>query len=154
MVSLSGIRGIVGRSLTGETVRRFAGAFAARLPAGARVVLARDTRPSGEAFAAAAAAALQQAGCAVFDLGPCATPAAKMMVLQLAADGAVIVTASHNPAEWNGLKLIRGDGVFLDAGAPARWRRPTTGATSAAPRGGAWSGSGATRWRSASSNGS
>ena len=115
MVGLSGIRGIVGGSLTGETVRRFAGAFASRLPAGARVVLARDTRPSGEALASAAAETLQQAGCAVFDLGVCATPAAKMMVLQLAADGAVIVTASHNPAEWNGLKLIRGDGIFLDA---------------------------------------
>ena len=115
MVGLSGIRGIVGRSLTGETVSRFAGAFAARLPPGARVVLARDTRPSGEAFAAAAAEALQQAGCAVLDLGTCATPAAKMMVPELSADGAVILTASHNPAEWNGLKLIRGDGIFLDA---------------------------------------
>ncbi len=115
MVSLSGIRGIVGRSLTEETVRRFAGAFATRLPAGARVVLARDTRPSGEAFAGAAAAELQEAGCAVLDLGTCATPAAKMMVLQLSAHGAVILTASHNPAEWNGLKLIRGDGIFLDA---------------------------------------
>ena len=115
MVSPSGIRGIVGRSLTGETVRRFAGAFATRLPDGARVVLARDTRPSGAELAAAAAEALQQAGCAVLDLGTCATPAAKLMVLQLAADGAVIVTASHNPAEWNGLKLIRGDGIFLDA---------------------------------------
>ena len=115
MVSHSGIRGIVGRSLTGDTVRRFAAAFAAGLPAGSRVVLARDTRPSGEDFAGAAASALQEAGCAVLDLGVCATPAAKMMVLQLAADGAVILTASHNPAEWNGLKLIRGDGIFLDA---------------------------------------
>ena len=116
MVSHSGIRGIVGRSLTGETVRRFAAAFAARLPAGSRVVLARDTRPSGEDFARAAAEELQEAGCAVLDLGVCATPAAKMMVLLLPADGAVILTASHNPAEWNGLKLIRGDGIFLDAG--------------------------------------
>ena len=116
MVSHSGIRGIVGRSLTGETVRRFAAAFAARLPAGSRVVLARDTRPSGEDFARTAAEELQEAGCAVLDLGVCATPAAKMMVLLLPADGAVILTASHNPAEWNGLKLIRGDGIFLDAG--------------------------------------
>ena len=115
MVSHSGIRGIVGRSLTGETVRRFAAAFGARLPAGARVVLARDTRPSGEDFARAAAEELQEAGCVVLDLGTCATPAAKMMVLLLRADGAVILTASHNPADWNGLKLIRGDGIFLDA---------------------------------------
>lgn len=120
IISVSGIRGIVGESLTDDTIRRFAHAFATELPMNARVVLARDTRPSGEGFAAVAAAALQEAGCHVFDLGICATPAAKLMVLDLPADGAMILTASHNPSEWNGLKLVRDDGIFLD---DARGRR-------------------------------
>lgn len=115
IVSVSGIRGIVGASLTDDTVRRFARAFATQLPEGAHVVLARDTRPSGEGLAAVAAEALCASGCTVLDLGCCATPAAKLMVVALAADGAIVLTASHNPAAWNGLKLVRADGVFLDA---------------------------------------
>lgn len=115
IVSISGIRGIVGQSLTPEVVRRFAAAFGTFVGAGSRVVLARDTRPSGEALSRESAAALQEAGCRVLDVGVCSTPGAKLMVLELAAQGALILTASHNPQEWNGLKLIRGDGIFLDA---------------------------------------
>ncbi|MEW6751067.1 MAG: phosphoglucosamine mutase [Candidatus Latescibacterota bacterium] len=114
IVSISGIRGLVGRTLTDEVVRRFAAAFAASLPPGARVVLARDTRPSGPGFAAQIARELQESGCHVLDLDVCSTPGAKLMVLELEAQGAIIVTASHNPGAWNGLKLIRGDGIFLN----------------------------------------
>ena len=120
IISVSGIRGVVGRSLTDDTVRRFSHAFATELPARARVVLARDTRPSGEGFAKVAAEALREVGCTVLDLGLCATPAAKLMVLELAADGGIILTASHNPMAWNGLKMIRSDGIFLDAASGAR----------------------------------
>lgn len=115
IVSVSGIRGIVGASLTEDTVRRFAHAFATELPMNARVVLARDTRPSGAALTAVAIEALSAAGCHVLDLGVAATPAAKLMVLELAAHGALILTASHNPAPWNGMKMVRADGIFLDA---------------------------------------
>ena len=115
IISISGIRGIVDQSLTPAVVARFAAAFGRWLKPGARVVLARDTRPSGAAFAEIAAAALRGCGCTVLDLGPSTTPTAKLMVLELQADGALILTASHNPAEWNGLKLIRGDGIFLNA---------------------------------------
>lgn len=115
IVSISGIRGLVDRSLTAEVARRYAAAFATVLPEGASVVLARDTRPSGPRLADQAAQALVEAGCRVIDLGLCTTPAAKLMVTELGAAGAVIVTASHNPAPWNGLKLIRGDGIFLNA---------------------------------------
>ena len=115
IVSVSGIRGIAGQSLTDETIRQFAAAFGTWLPAGCRVLLARDTRPSGEAFAAEAASALTSIGCDVFDLGVCSTPGAKLMVGELDAAGALVLTASHNPAEWNGLKLVRADGVFLNA---------------------------------------
>ncbi len=120
IISISGIRGLVGQSLTDEVVSHFASAFATSLPAGAGVVLARDTRPSGAQFAQVAAQALSEAGCHVFDLGPCSTPAAKLMVGELDAQGAIIITASHNPAPWNGLKLVRNDGIFLNAEQGAR----------------------------------
>ena len=115
IVSISGIRGIVGQSLTPTVVHRFAAAFGAWLRPGARVLLARDTRPSGAGFSETAGAALQEAGCEVLDLGVCGTPTAKLMVLELEADGALIITASHNPGAWNGLKLIRDDGIYLNA---------------------------------------
>ena len=120
IVSISGIRGLVGQSLTHEVVARFAAAFGTTLTPGDTVVVARDTRPSGAAFAQAAATALRQTGCRVIDLGTCSTPGAKLMVVALAAKGAIIITASHNPAPWNGLKLVRADGVFLNAEEGAR----------------------------------
>ena len=120
IVSISGIRGLVGQSLTDEVVARFAAAFGTTLTPGDTVVLARDTRPSGAAFAQAAAAALRQTGCRVVDVGPCSTPGAKLMISALNAKGAIIITASHNPAPWNGLKLVRADGVFLNAEEGAR----------------------------------
>ena len=114
IVSISGIRGIAGKSLTSEIIHNFAAAFASWLPPHSGVVLARDTRPSGADFASTAAAALAAHGCDLFDLGVASTPAAKLMVGELGAAGALILTASHNPAEWNGLKLVRSDGVFLN----------------------------------------
>jgi len=115
IVSISGIRGIAGQSLTNQVVAQFASAFACFLPERAAVVLARDTRPSGKEFASVAARALSRAGCTVHDVGACPTPTAKLMVCKLGAQGALIITASHNPAPWNGLKLIRDDGIFLNA---------------------------------------
>ena len=114
IVSVSGIRGLVGLSFTDDTVHGFASAYASALRPGARVVLARDTRPSGEGFSGVAAAALQKAGCVVLDLGVCSTPGAKVMIAELEADAGVVLTASHNPTPWNGLKLIRDDGMFLN----------------------------------------
>ncbi|MEE2658160.1 MAG: phosphoglucosamine mutase [Candidatus Latescibacterota bacterium] len=122
-MSVSGIRGIVDQSLTAETVARFARAFASEKTSGARVILARDTRPSGERFSRIASEALQVSGCTVIDLGICPTPAAKLMVLEDGAQGGLIITASHNSIEWNGLKLVREDGIFLDAEASARVER-------------------------------
>ncbi len=120
IVSISGIRGLVGESLTDAVVARFAAAFGTTLTPGDTVVLARDTRPSGATFAQVAATALRQTGCRVVDLGMCSTPGAKLMVAALGAAGAIIITASHNPARWNGLKLVRADGVFLNAEEGAR----------------------------------
>jgi len=120
IVSISGIRGLVGQALTDEVVARFAAAFATTLTPGDAVVLARDTRRSGAAFAQVAADAVRQTGCRVVDVGICSTPGAKLMVAALGAKGAIIITASHNPTPWNGLKLVRADGVFLNAAEGAR----------------------------------
>ena len=115
IVGISGIRGIVGVTLTEKIVARFARAFGTWMSAQSTVLVARDTRPSGAEFSAVCVAALQQTGCAVVDLGICSTPTTKLMVGELQANGALIVTASHNPGEWNGLKMVRRDGVFLNA---------------------------------------
>ena len=115
MRSISGLRGIVGRDLTEDVVRRYAGAFGTFLrQRGGRVVaLGRDSRQSGPAFAAAAADALAAAGVDVMDLGMVPTPTAQMAVETGALAGGIIVTASHNPVEWNALKFMGPGGRFL-----------------------------------------
>ena len=114
ITGISGVRGIIGKTLTEEVIRNFSGAFAAFLPRNARVILARDTRPSGSIFSKAAERVLVETGCKVYNLGCCPTPTAKLMTRKLRGDGAIIITASHNPAEWNGMKFVRSDGVFLN----------------------------------------
>jgi phosphomannomutase len=124
IVSVSGIRGIVGKDLTPELVHRFAAAMGTLVgeAGGNRVVLARDSRTSGPMFAEAAAAGLEAAGCGVIDCGMIPTPTAQLAVEHHGAGGGIIVTASHNPIEWNALKFVGADGVFLDAEAGARLR--------------------------------
>jgi len=116
MRSVSGLRGIVGEALTDEVVRRYAGAFGAflRSRGGRTVALARDSRQSGPAFAAAAADALAAAGMDVVDLGMVPTPTAQMAVETGDLAGGIVVTASHNPVEWNALKFMGPGGRFLN----------------------------------------
>lgn len=127
MVSVSGVRGRIGHGLTPEVVARFAAAFGAwaRESSGRsdpRVVLARDTRTSGAMLARAVTAALQSTGCHVVDAGVCPTPTALLAVRHHGAAGGIIVTASHNPVEWNALKLASAEGMFLDAEQAPRMR--------------------------------
>ena len=113
-VSVSGIRGIVGDSLDAETISRWASAYGERMPEGP-IVVARDSRPSGPMIVSAVEAALRSTGHDVVHAGMLSTPGTEMLVQDSDAVGGVIVTASHNPVEWNALKLLRGDGLFLDA---------------------------------------
>ena len=117
MVSVSGMRGIVGTDLTPELVTRHAAALGAWARAAGRplVVLGRDARTSGEMFARAAAAGLMSAGVDVIDLGIVPTPTVQLAVEHHRAGAGLILTASHNPIEWNALKLVGPDGIFLDA---------------------------------------
>ena len=126
MVGVSGIRGIVGKDLTPEIVARYAAAFGTWARTGGvrrpRVVLGRDARTSGPMFAQAASAGLESVGCDVIDIGLTTTPSAQLAVLHHKAAGGIILTASHNPIEWNALKFVGPDGVFIDETAGAQVR--------------------------------
>ncbi|HZW11333.1 MAG TPA: hypothetical protein VFF69_15625 [Phycisphaerales bacterium] len=116
MLGVSGCRGVVGESLTPDVAARYAAAFgdSLRERAGARprVVLGRDGRAGGHVVQLAALAGLCGSGCEVIDLGVEMTPTVGVMVDELEADGGVVLTASHNPQPWNGLKcLVRDRGA-------------------------------------------
>lgn len=114
IVSVSGIRGIVGDGLSPAAALAFAQALATHLKGG-RLVLARDSRPSGVMLRHAVLAGLTACGCEVHDLGIAPTPTVGLAVRKLQAAGGIQITASHNPAPWNGLKLFGGDGAVLSA---------------------------------------
>jgi phosphomannomutase len=112
MISVAGVRGIVGESLTPPVISRFAAAFAQVLLEGP-VVVGRDARLSGPLVYRAVAAGLIGAGRDVVDLGLATTPATQIAVEHLHAAGGIIITASHNPAPWNALKFLSSRGEFL-----------------------------------------
>jgi phosphomannomutase len=114
IVSVSGIRGVIGAGLTPEAALRFALAFGAHT-GGGRVVLSRDGRPSGATLRHAVLAGLLSSGCEVHDLAVAPTPTVGLAVRSLNAAGGMQITASHNPARYNGLKLFGPDGRVLSA---------------------------------------
>src|SRR5205823_8739357 len=126
MVSVSGIRGRVGESLTPEIVARYAARFGAwsarKSPNKARIIVGRDSRVSGPMFHRAAIAALQSVGCDVIDIGLTTTPTCQLAVEDLHAAGGLMISASHNPIEWNALKFIGASGLFLEAREGAEMR--------------------------------
>lgn len=116
MVTVSGLRGIAGQSLTSEVIARYLGAFATLLreqsPA-PRVVVGRDGRAGGEEILRFAIDGLRSAGCDVVSLDVAMTPTVGLMTKRLGADGGVVITASHNPGQWNGVKCIDSTGAAL-----------------------------------------
>jgi phosphomannomutase len=114
IVSVSGIRGIVGKGLSAEQAGAFASALGTYLQDG-RVVLSRDGRPSGTMLRHAIVAGLLETGCEVQDLAVASTPTCGLAIRRLQAAGGIQITASHNPAPWNGLKLFGPDGRVLPA---------------------------------------
>lgn len=124
IVSVSGFRGKVGETITPELVTSLAACFGAYLQetdGGRPVFLGRDSRTSGPMLARGATAGLQSVGCEVVDLGIVPTPTLLLAVEDGRGAGGIVVTASHNPGEWNALKFASSEGTFLDAEAMERF---------------------------------
>jgi phosphomannomutase len=118
MVSVSGIRGRVGAGLTPEIVATYAsafGAWASRSGKSKNVVVGRDSRVSGPLFHRVVLSSLQSVGCNVIDIGLTTTPTCQLAVEHHHAAGGLMISASHNPIEWNALKFIGPSGLFLEA---------------------------------------
>ena len=125
MVSVSGIRGRVGEALTPEVVASYAAAFGAwalRNSPGKPVVIGRDSRVSGPMFHRVAVGALQSVGAKIIDIGLTTTPTCQLAVEDHHAAGGIMLSASHNPIEWNALKFIGPSGMFLEAAEGAAMR--------------------------------
>ena len=134
MVSVSGVRGRVGAGLTPEVVARFAAGFGAWAtarhvagrqagPGGAPVVVVgRDSRVSGPLFHRVVLSALESVGARVVDLGLTTTPTCQLAVEHHHAAGGLMISASHNPIEWNALKFVGPAGLFLSAAEGAEMR--------------------------------
>lgn len=121
IISVSGVRGIVGETFTVDIVRRFASVFEATL-SGGPLIVGHDGRSSGPDFADVVAETLAGAGRHVLDVGPCATPTMGVLISANEAAGGIQISASHNPIEYNGIKLFGGDGRVLPAVAGGKVR--------------------------------
>ena len=126
--SISGIRGTiggtVGENLTPVDAVKFAAAYGQWLkgvyPSGPyKVVIGRDARPSGDMIQSLVMQTLIGQGIDIIDLGLSTTPTVEVAVPMESAQGGIILTASHNPKQWNALKLLNHKGEFLDAEAGA-----------------------------------
>jgi len=123
IISVSGVRGIVGENLTASVAADYGCAFGTflknrQLESGDRggevrlsVCIGRDSRPSGQMLQSAVTEGLCAVGIDVIDLGVVTTPGVGIMARQLRCGGGVVVTASHNPYQYNGIKLLLGNGI-------------------------------------------
>ena len=112
--SISGIRGIVGETLNTSVVNAYANVFTHIQPRGA-ILLARDSRFHGEDFYENICDTLTLMGRDVVSCGIIPTPTAQYLIKNKKLSGGIVITASHNPIEWNGLKFLDDDGCFLNA---------------------------------------
>jgi len=110
--SISGIRGIVGESLTPQIIIDYVSAFSEILKDG-RILLGRDSRQTGNSISNIVKGVLNFLGRDVVDIGIVPTPVVLFGVLKEKFAGGIIITASHNPEEWNALKLVNGKGKFI-----------------------------------------
>ncbi len=130
IVSISGLRGIVGENLTPAIAAEYGCSFGTLLRSAAKagdgrptVCIGRDSRPSGPMIQSAVTAGLCSAGVDVIDLGIVTTPSVGIMVRHLGCSGGVVITASHNPVAYNGIKLLNAEGMAPPAVAAGQIRR-------------------------------
>ena len=112
MVSISGIRGIVGDGLDPKVLERYTSAYADFIGKGT-IVIGRDARITGEMVKSIVTGTLLAKGFNVIDIGICPTPTVQYTVKTLGAQGGIAISASHNPNEWNALKLLNSTGQFM-----------------------------------------
>ncbi len=118
IISVSGLRGIVGENFTAAIAAEYASAFGTFLKRNLAlkkekltVCVGRDSRPSGRMLCSAVAGGLSSVGIDVIDIGIVTTPAVGVMLRELDCAGGIVITASHNPIEYNGIKLLLGNGM-------------------------------------------
>ena len=116
MISVSGVRGIIGATLTPQVAVEFGQAFGHFLKTQnpghkPKVAIGRDTRPSGPMVFGAVSAGLMSVGVDVIDVDVATTPSVALFGRYLKTDASIVITASHNPILWNGIKFLRHDGI-------------------------------------------
>ncbi len=121
IISVSGLRGIIGETLTPEVAVKYVAAYASEISPGP-IIIGRDGRGSGPMLAQAILSALTACGRDCVDADIAATPTIGVLVRQRSAAGAVQISASHNPAQYNGIKLFGSSGRVLDAATGVRIR--------------------------------
>jgi len=108
-----GVRGVTGETLTPELALRLGRAIGAYFGRGARILVGRDVRAGGAMIREALVSGLLAEGVKVYDAGMLPTPALQYNIPRLGFDGGVMITASHNPPEYNGVKVIAADGIEI-----------------------------------------
>jgi phosphomannomutase len=114
MMTVSGIRGIVGKTIDELFISRIA-YIQTKMCGGGKIVIGRDTRTSGKSFAAAACAGIRAAGGSPVDIGIAPTPTTCLTVPEIKASAGIILTASHNPGQYNGYKMVHASGRLYNA---------------------------------------
>ena len=119
IVSVSGVRGILGDSLTPQAITKYVSAFAEFAKEKSKkktcsIVVGRDGRLHGDVVENLVISCLSMSGVRVISIGVAPTPTVQLAAELSRSDGAISITASHNPQIWNGLKFLNSDGTFLD----------------------------------------
>ena len=114
ITSISGIRGIYGKTLTDTIASLYVHSFA-DIQKDGKILLAQDTRPHGKNLYKSISKTLTSVGRDVLSCGIIPTPTAQYIIKEKKLAGGIVITASHNPIEWNGLKFLDDDGCFLNA---------------------------------------
>lgn len=112
LLTISGYRGIVDQTFTDTAVEKLTNAFA-KIVDGKTILVCRDGRPGGQNYLNTAIETLKKLGVEVIDAGILPTPLALFAVKNFGLSGSIIISASHNPIEYNGLKFVGGDGLFI-----------------------------------------
>ncbi|TFG32415.1 phosphoglucosamine mutase [Candidatus Thorarchaeota archaeon] len=112
MFGTNGVRGVINETMTVDLVLKLGKAIGTVIGPG-KIVIGRDARNGGEMFSNTVIAGLLSTGCSIVNIGPVPTPTLQFVVPRMRAAGGVVITASHNPAEFNGIKVMGGNGIEI-----------------------------------------